>query len=39
MPAKYPNETTLPVLPSSFAIFKFECLNDHTEGRIPDQPF
>lgn len=39
VPAKYPNGTSLPYLPSSFAIFKLECKNEDASGRIPDQPF
>lgn len=39
VPAKYPNGTNLPVLPSSFGIFKLENLNDNEINLIPDQPF
>lgn len=39
VPAKYKNGTRLPVLPSSFGIFKFECKNEDKVQNIPDQPF
>ena len=39
VPAKYPNGSFLPVLPSAFGIFKFENINDNMINLIPDQPF
>ena len=39
VPAKYKNGTSLPVLPSSFGIFKFQLVNANKAELVPDQPF
>lgn len=39
MPAKHKNGTSLPVLPSSFGIFKLELVNANKIELVPDQPF